>query len=70
MTLIRPDGKYQQCTLAQKAHTRRWHNFEMFSAKYLEQAGCPLPRSRGILQRHLWYKTCELADGCEHELNG
>jgi hypothetical protein len=68
LNIARSDGKiYQQCTVAQATMTRRWHEFAIFSAKYLRQGGCPLPDSLGLLQRHLWYRTCYLADGSEHE---
>lgn len=53
--------------VVQAAMTRRWHGIPAFSAKYLKQGRCPLPDSLGILQRHLWYRTCYLADGSEHE---
>jgi len=66
--ILQSDGTiYQQCTVAQAAMTRRWHGIPAFSARYLKQGGCPLPDSLGILQRHLWYRTCYLADGSEHE---
>ncbi len=63
----RKETIYQQCTVVQAAMTRRWHGIPAFNAKYLKQGRCPLPDSLGILQRHLWYRTCYLADGSEHE---
>lgn len=67
LNIVRSDGSiYQQCTLARAALTRRWHGIDAFSAKYLEQGGCPLPRSLGLIQRNLWFRTCYLADGREH----
>lgn len=68
LNIIKQDGMYQRCTIAHAALTRRWHGIGAFSAKYLEQGGCPLPRSLGIVQRHLWFKTCYLADGREHKM--
>ena len=68
LTIVKSDGKiYQQCTVAMGAMTRRWHGYDAFSATQLKQGKCPLPNSLGILQRHLWYRTCYLADGSEHE---
>jgi len=68
LTIVKSNGAiYQQCTVVQAAMTRRWHGIPAFSAKYLKQGRCPLPDSLGILQRHLWYRTCYLADGSEHE---
>ena len=67
LQIARSGRIYQQCTVAQYAMTRRWHKIDALSAKYLEQGGCPLPKSLGFIQRHFWYKKCELTDGREHD---
>jgi hypothetical protein len=36
LNIIKQDGMYQRCTIAQAALTRRWHGIDAFSAKYLE----------------------------------
>lgn len=69
MTIVRHDGIYQLCNVANAAHSRSWHGVHMLAAKRLEQGTCPLPNSRGILQRFLWLETCRLADGSEHRLD-
>lgn len=58
MTIVRSDGIYQLCEVANAAHSRSWHGIHMWSAKRLEQGACPLPKSRGLLQRFLWLETC------------
>jgi hypothetical protein len=68
LNLRKADGIYQQCRVAHFALKRRWHRIDAFSARYLEQGGCPLPHSLGLVQRHLWFETCVLADGREHKM--
>lgn len=67
---LRDDGtEVHVCNLARYAHSRQvsWPAFlrEYFLAKQLKQGGCPLPDSKGPIQRHLWYETCALARGTE-----
>lgn len=68
LNITRTDGVYRVCTVAQAAMTRTWHGLEWLGAEErLRQGGCPLPSSRGPIQRFLWLKTCVLADGREHK---
>ncbi|HZY30603.1 MAG TPA: hypothetical protein VFF86_03075, partial [Candidatus Methylomirabilis sp.] len=65
--IMREDGMYERCSVARAAMTRSWHGIWALHKKHLEDAGCPLPNSLGLVQRFLWRRTCDLADGQEHK---